>query len=42
MINDKKAHGKLKAHSGNKIIDHKTPAEWKIQLTMFILWCMSN
>ena len=34
MINDYKAHGKLKVHSGNKIIDYKTPAEWKIQLTI--------
>ena len=30
MINDHKAHGKLKVHSGNKITDRKTPAEWKI------------
>ena len=36
IINDHKAHGKLKVHSGNKIIDYKTPAEWKIQLTMSI------
>ena len=34
MINDHKAHGKLKVHSGNRIIDYKTPALWKIQLTM--------
>ena len=34
MINDYKAHGKLKVHSGNKIIDYKTPAKWKIQLTI--------
>ena len=27
MINDHKAHGKLKVYSGNKIIDYKTPAE---------------
>ena len=30
MINDDKAHEKLKVHAGNKIIDYKTPAEWKI------------
>ena len=31
IINNHKAHGKLKVHSGNKVIDHKTPGEWKIQ-----------
>ena len=30
MINDDKAHEKLKVHAGNKIIDYKTPAGWKI------------
>ena len=34
MISYHKTHGKLKAHSGNKIIDYKTSAELKIQLTM--------
>ena len=42
MINDKKTYGKLKVHSGNKIIDHKTPAEWKIQLTMLINFMSSK
>ena len=28
MINDHKAPRKLKVHSGNTIIDYKTPAEW--------------
>ena len=36
MVNDQKSHWKLKVDSGNKIIDHKTPAECKIQLTMLI------
>ena len=36
MINDHKAHGKMKVHSGKKIIDYKTQIEWKIQLTMSI------
>ena len=31
IINDHKAHGKLKVHSGNKIIDCETQSEWKIQ-----------
>ena len=42
MINDKKSYGKLKVHSGNKIIDHKTPVEWKIQLTMLINFMSSK
>ena len=42
MINDKKTYGKLKVHSGNKIIDHKTPVEWKIQLTMLINFMSSK
>ena len=42
MINDKKTYGKLKVHSGNKIIDHKTPVEWKIQLTMLINFMFSK
>ena len=27
ITNDHKGHGKLKVHSGNKIIDEKIPAE---------------
>ena len=42
MINDKKTYGKLKVHSGNKIIDHKTPVEWKIQLRMLINFMSSK
>ena len=34
MINDHKIHGTLKVYSGNKIIDWKTPGEWKIQLSI--------
>ena len=36
IINDHKAHGKLKVHSGNKIIDCETQSEWEIQWTMSI------
>ena len=42
MINDHKAHWKLKVHSGNNIIDYKTPAEWKIQLTISINFISSK
>ena len=34
MINDYKIHGTLKVYSGNKIIDWKTPGEWKIRLSI--------
>ena len=30
IINDHKAQGKWRIHSGNKIIEHKTESEWKI------------
>ena len=33
-INDHQTPGKWRSHSGNKIIEHKTQSEWKIQLTM--------
>ena len=36
MINNHKAHGKLKVYSGNKVIDYKTLGEWKLQLTIKI------
>ena len=39
---DHKAHRKLKVHSGNKIIDYKTQSEWKIQLTMSIIFTSST
>ena len=42
MINDQKTHWKLKVHSGNKIIDQKTPAECKIQLTLLINFMSSK
>ena len=32
-INDHKANGKMKVHSGNKVTDQKTTGEWKIQLS---------
>ena len=34
IINDHKDHRKSKVHSGNKIVDYKTPTGWKIQLTI--------
>ena len=39
---DHKAHRKLQVHSGNKIIDYKTQSEWKIQLTMSIIFISSK
>ena len=36
IINNHKTRGKWKIHSGNKIIEHKTQSERKIQLTMKI------
>ena len=42
MIDDHKIHGKLKVHSGNKIIDYEIPREWKIQLTMKINFVSSK
>ena len=33
MINNHKAQGKWRIHSGNTIIEHKTQGEWKIHLT---------
>ena len=34
IINNYKTQGTWRIHSGNKIIEHKTQSEWKIQLTM--------
>ena len=34
--------GKWRIHSGNKIIEHKTRSEWKIQLTMAINFISSK
>ena len=42
IINDHKTHGKLKFHSGNKIISYKTPGEWKIQLSMTVNFVSSE
>ena len=42
MIDDHKIHGKLKVHSGNKIIDYEIPREWKIQLTTKINFVSSK
>ena len=36
IINDHKAQGEWKIHSGNVITVHKTQGEWKIHLTMAI------
>ena len=30
MLNDHKTEGKVKVHSGNKVIDYKNQIEWKI------------
>ena len=37
-----KTQGKWRIHSGNKIIEHKTQSEWKIQLTMAINFISSK
>ena len=43
IINDHKAHEKLKVHSGNKITDYETTlGEWKIQLKMSINFISSK
>ena len=42
IINHCKAQWKLKVHSGNKIIECKSPAEWKIQLTISIIFISSK
>ena len=36
IITNYKALGKLKIHSGNNVIDYKTPGEWKVQLLVSI------
>ena len=38
IINDHKTQEKWRIHSGNKIIERKTQSEWKVQLTMAILF----
>ena len=42
IINHNKAEEKWRIHSGNKIIEHKTKIEWKIQLTMTINFISSK
>ena len=42
IINNHKAQGKWRIHSRNKIIEHKTESEWKIQLTMAINFISSK
>ena len=42
VINDHKAHGKLKVHSSNEVIDYETEGEWKIQLPMEINFVSSK
>ena len=42
MINNHKAQEVWKVYSGNKVIDSKTPGEWKIQLTMKINFVCSR
>ena len=39
---DYKTHGKLKYHSGNKVFGYKTEGEWKIQLSMKIIFVSSK
>ena len=43
MINDHKAHKKLRVYSGNEVIDYETQyGEWKIQLTMQVSFISSK
>ena len=42
IINDHKTQGKWIIHSGDKVIESKTPSEWKIQLTMAINFISSS
>ena len=42
IINNHKAQGKCRIHSGNTIIEHKTQGEWKIHLTMAINFISSK
>ena len=42
IINDHKAQGKLRIHSGNKIIEHKNQRKWKTQLAMTINFISSK
>ena len=42
IINDHKNQGKWRINSGNKIIEHETESEWKIQWTMAINFISSK
>ena len=42
IINNHKAQGKWRIHSGNTIIEHRTQGEWKIHLTMGINFTSSK
>ena len=42
IINDHKTHGLIRYHSGNKTWVEETPSEWKIQLTMAIIFVFSK
>ena len=43
MINDHKAHKKLRVYSGNEVIDYETQyGAWKIQLTMQVSFISSK
>ena len=37
-----KTQGKWTVYSGNTVIDHKTPGEWKIKLSMTINFISSK
>ena len=36
IINNRKTHGEWRIHLGDKIIEHQTQSEWKIQLIIAI------
>ena len=42
IINYHEAHGKLKIHSSNEVIDYETEGEWKTQLSMKINFVSSK
>ena len=42
IINNHKAQGKWRIHSGSTITEHKTQGEWKTHLTMAINFISSN
>ena len=42
IINNHKAQGKWRIHSGNTIAEHKTSGKWKIHLTMAINFISSK